>query len=531
MLILILVVSLVFASVGFLSNQPQETIFNPLYTYYFYLVKFMARNPVVFVAGFVIICIGFLIKNKGRQLTLAIVSTVQIWVLGILLSALVLFFVAFAELNILAVQFNINPNSLGVITDQNEIVQRLKKFTSPPLIITASKDNKVEVYAIATALSGKDNFYGNFVISNLPKPLVLNVKKPDSSILLIDNNLVVTEIDAEDMQRISPIIAYLFVSDNFTNRVIKSGAEVSIMSADDYKAHRKEIFLQKIEDIGEMVSDTKIKSESLRFNIGENTEKLEELKDLVKQIYEKQDKDFYKCLTNETQDVCDDLKKAGMEEAISANKEIEKLTQQVSSDEKLISEYENYVNFLESQKKAGEGLAANIPLERGSFDPPDKIRLTLGNTDAHAVADYFETLVHEYLHYTSYESEEVRFKDPFFEEGLTEYYARKAIESNLNISTNLGYPAAALIVGKMTKRLADSELSDIYFTKDQKGLEKLLDRVYGDNFYKNNIVFFNSLQYATNQKQILQLANLIMEKIGGEKMTEKDILSTFSNLN
>jgi len=529
MLALVLVVALALASVGFLTNQPQETIFNPLYTYYFYLIKFMFRNPVIFAFGFLLTYIGSLLKSRSKQLIMVTVSTVQVWVLGILLSSLVLFTVAFVELNILAVQFNIDPNSLGVITDQEVMVKRLEKFTTPPLIITASKDNKVEVYAIATALSGKDNYYGNFIITSVPKPLVLNVKKPESSILLIDNNLIITEIDAKDMQKISPVVGYLFVSNSFTNRAIKSGVEVSIMSSDEYKAHRKEIFLQKIEDIGEMVSDTKIKSASLQFNIEENRDKVKDLGDLVKQIYEKQDKDFYKCLANDTQDVCGELKKVGMDEAIAANKEIEVLTREINDDEKLISEYESYVRFLESQQKVGEALAVNIPLERGSFDPPDKIRLTLGNTDSHAVADYFETLVHEYLHYASYVSEEIKFNDPFFEEGLTEYYARMAIKNNLKISTNLGYPAAALIVSKMSKRLADSELADIYFTKDQKGLEKLLDRVYGDNFYRNNIIFFNSLQYATDQKQMLQLANLIMNKIGGEALTEKDILSSFSS--
>jgi hypothetical protein len=330
---------------------------------------------------------------------------------------------------------------------------------------------------------------------------------------------------------ISPAIGHLFVASNFSNRVIKSFPNVAIMDREEYQKYRGGVFLKKVDDVGVMIGQTQDKASSLSAMINENKIKLEYDEKLVKQIYAKQDKDFYQCLDKNVADICESLKSEGTDVAITTNKEIEDLNKQIAGDEKLLEEYGVYTNFLESQKKVGVALSANIPMERGAFDPPDKIRLTLGSTDSHAVADYFETLTHEYLHYASYVSEEKKFNDPFFEEGLTEYYARMAIKNNLDISTNLGYPAAAIIMAKMVRRIPDSELADIYFSKDQNGLEKLLDRVYGDNFYKNNIILFDTLQYTTDQRQLLLLANMIMTKIGGNQLTAKDLLSTFSNLN
>jgi hypothetical protein len=134
--------------------------------------------------------------------------------------------------------------------------------------------------------------------------------------------------------------------------------------------------------------------------------------------------------------------------------------------------------------------------------------------------------MHEYLHYASYISDDKKLSDVFFEEGLTEYFARQIIKDDLNISTNIGYPVSAKILDQMTKRISESELADIYFSKDQDRLEKLLDRTYGENFYKNTGIKFLNLQYASSPDLALKIANEIMKNIGGNPLKEKDLLST-----
>ena len=81
----------------------------------------------------------------------------------------------------------------------------------------------------------------------------------------------------------------------------------------------------------------------------------------------------------------------------------------------------------------------------------------------------------------------------------------------------------------MTNRIPETDFADIYFTKDQNALEKLINKVYGDDFYKNNQALFASLQYAHNQDQLLKLTNVIMKKIGGQPITKKDLRSSYSN--
>ena len=119
----------------------------------------------------------------------------------------------------------------------------------------------------------------------------------------------------------------------------------------------------------------------------------------------------------------------------------------------------------------------------------------------------------------------------FFEEGLTEYFARKIVEKNLNIETNIGYPVYYKIISEMTNIIPETELAVIYFTKDQNALVSALNRVYGDNFYQNNRILFASLQFTSNRNQTLQIANEIMKKINGTPLTLQDLRSSSSELN
>jgi hypothetical protein len=177
----------------------------------------------------------------------------------------------------------------------------------------------------------------------------------------------------------------------------------------------------------------------------------------------------------------------------------------------------------------GDLLKNNIPHELGAFDPPDTIKILINTTSSHAIADYFETVVHEYLHYASY-SDNKNFTASFFEEGLTEYFARMAIQNNLNTSTNMGYPVFTRIISEITKIIPETELADIYFSKDELGLRTTLNRVYGDSFYADNLITFETLQYTSDPNQMLKLANVIMAKIGANPLKQPDITSTSSNL-
>src|SRR4029078_3193695 len=141
--------------------------------------------------------------------------------------------------------------------------------------------------------------------------------------------------------------------------------------------------------------------------------------------------------------------------------------------------------------------SSGIPSELGVFVPSDSVKVVINNKSSHSIGDYYETLVHEYLHYASYTPGK-RLESSFFEEGLTEYFARQTIKDTLQIDTNIGYPVAVKIIQALTNRIAEVDLADVYFTKNQLALEKILNLTYGDNFYKDNITLFETLMYTSD---------------------------------
>jgi hypothetical protein len=207
--------------------------------------------------------------------------------------------------------------------------------------------------------------------------------------------------------------------------------------------------------------------------------------------------------------------------------EVASLNKDLLANQDKLKGYSDYYDFYVGLGQSLQLAQGGIPHEFGTFIPKDVIRIAFNTADSsHTIADYIETLIHEYLHYASYVSDDKKLSDVFFEEGLTEYFARQIIKNDLDVSTNIGYPVFAKIIDQMTKRISESELTDIYFSKDQVRLEQLLDRVYGENFYKNTRIEFLNLQYASSPDLALKIANEIMKKLGGNPLKEKDLLST-----
>src|SRR5205807_381034 len=99
--------------------------------------------------------------------------------------------------------------------------------------------------------------------------------------------------------------------------------------------------------------------------------------------------------------------------------------QKVETDKTLLADYQYYAQVFTKQKESLTAQKGNIAQELGVFEPKNSIKIASHNLKT---ADYFETLVHEYLHYASFVSEGKKLKDAFFEEGLTEYFARAAIK-------------------------------------------------------------------------------------------------------
>jgi hypothetical protein len=480
--------------------------------------------------------LGFLSKCR-----LIIQQTFEVILVGFLVSFIFLYFVAFMELNILSILVNINPQAADIVSSRNAIVEKLRRAETLPDIKISTNGQSGELIIAAASATGNDSFYGKFIIPSIPGFFIIPVKGQNSGMVLTNNTLIIKKADSSDIKSISPLIGYLLIKKYFTTRSIKHFPQVELMNDAQYLESRKADAKENLADIDKQIKDTsaKIASDEASIDIIKNQiEASQENGDVLK---EDRNKQYTKCLNTGsyvengvfkrtfTVSECQDL-------VIKADQAInrsvlgtETLNKKLEEAQGELTGYKYYSDFFKAQRELVQGLSLNIPHETGVFKAPNEIKMLFKIKDAHALGDFFETMAHEYLHYASYNGK-TKLPDLFFEEGLTEYFARQAIKDGLKLDTNLGYPAQVKIITQMTNIIPESELMDVYFSKDINLLTSTLDNVYGDGFYENNKILFATLQYSSNPNETLKLANQIMKKINGPVLKLEDITSTRSKL-
>ncbi len=546
MFFVILLPTIIFLFYSFLGSTSLH-ISNPLVSYMFYQLDFILQNFLLLLVGFCGLIFFFIRQQHhekkhifSRNYSRACVQSLVVVITSIFTAFILLFVVAWVELNCFAALININPSLLGITGDTKTIVKMLQKNSTPPIIVASEKTSQKEVVAIATATVGKSNFYGENILSAIPSFLILPLKKTPSSLVLIDNVLIITSVNIQDMQAVSPVLGHLFVQSYFPNRVIKAYPKISVMDNKQFLSFRKSDAQQKLTSVTEEIKKLEESISSISATIKKDTDAVAANVTTQDASLKQQNTDYDKCLSVGTytegkfvpefsKDYCQAILDQWDNKIVSQAKTADVLKQQLQRDQQQLEEYKYFDNFFTAQKTLMSITTGNIPYELGVFIKPDTLKIVVDSTNSKQVADYFETLSHEYLHYASYVADK-RLDSSFFEEGLTEYFARNTIKDLLQIDTNIGYPVAVKIIEALTKRIAEPDLADIYFTKDEVALEHRLDLVYGDNFYKNNFVLFESLQFTSDPSQELQLANTLMKKIGGNPLTIKDLYSSQSSL-
>lgn len=545
MRILILIVAIIFSIIALFVNLPINNNLNPFSSYFVYGASLISHNFLIFflslgVLTFIIIRIVKIEKSHPphQKILFYLTQVFSVFLIGLFTSYLLLLTVAFLELNTFSLMVNINPHSLGIITDRSSIIKTLKISNKPPQIIASDNDQYKELQAIALATTGASSFYGSSILPSIPGFFVLPIKKIGSSVLL-DQTLIISEINPQDLQIYSPLVGYLFVKSYFPERAIKAFPKVYVMDEKEYQKFRIIDFNKKVADVQLQLNQTNQSISTLSAAIQNDNDQIAYNQNMVTQGYTKRDKQYNSCMAvgnyrsgvfyhTNSKDYCQS-KVADLDNAIQqTNDSLDNWNKQLKDDQDKLGMSKLYANFFNTQVKLGGLLKSSIPHELGAFDAPDTIKILINTKSPHAIADYFATVTHEYLHYAS-TLDKKSFTASFFEEGLTEYFARMAIQNNLNTSTNLGYPVFTRIISEMTKIIPESELADIYFSKDEMALRSTLNRVYGDNFYNDNLITFETLQYTSDPTQILKLANVIMAKIGASQLKESDIISTSSN--
>ncbi len=544
MKLVILFTVLFFIFLSFFGNT-QSSIDNPFLAYTFFILEIILEYFPYFLIGFCIIFL-FLIRPflSRKHLTFKIIrhtffQIITIFLTGFLFSFFILVLIGLVELNIYSGILNKNPGALGVKTQISDIVLAIKDNDQPPTIITSDKGSESEVKAIAKASSGTNNFYGNKILSAIPDLLIIPVNTK-SNLLFLDNTLIVKSVNEDDMKILSPLIGYQIIKSYFPTRFIKSNPQVTVLNRNSYNNFRDNDAKNKLTKVEIEINKTDAAISSLSADIEKGRADIILSSTSKKSVLKDRDNEYNKCLSEgtyklnvftpkNTQEFCEEINKKWEEKFKESENQEKNLTQNLADNEKLLKEYKFYNSYFKAQKQLIDFSTNNIPSELGVFEPPASIKVIINDSSSTSIADFFEYLCHEYLHFTSFNSDK-RLESTFFEEGLTEYFARNTIKTSLKTETNLGYPLLVKVIEELSKKISEPELAEIYFNKDQQGLEDKINLIYGEDFYKKNIVLFETLVFTQDPKEALKITNTIMEKLGGRPIDEQEVFSKRSEI-
>jgi hypothetical protein len=392
--------------------------------------------------------------------------------------------------------------------------------------------------------SDPNSFYQVSVIKKIPNNLIIPFKTDNHPIILVGNTLIINSIDKDTIQKISPNLAKLLLKNYFKDRDLKNNPTVDILNRQEYLAFRQdeinkqvakiETVIVKVEDYMATLSGN---IASAKHNIAVNQQALDASIAAADYYYNQcLDAGYTDYFTGNfyhyySQSYCESYKSQAdpyvaryQKNIADANSSLRYYQGEYAQAQEADQSLKDYADSVNSSKDS-------TPQELGLFEGPKHIRVVLDSTSSKGISSFVETLVHESLHYQSYVSEDRNFQfndgtyDGFWEEGLTEYFARKVLAKDLGVNVNQGYPLLVKVIAEVAKKIPESELQRVYFTKDESGLESLLNNAYGKDFYKNTEPYFEYLSYLPPDRQV-KYANDIMTVIGGKKLTTSDIYST-----
>jgi len=486
--------------------------------------------------------IFFIIKDLKKNKLLKIKSLIKI----VLINFIIIFISFYLALLITSVfslvttinfskKLNKSPETLNVILDIDSIVKKLDSTKIVPKVIEANRENLSEIVVSRHQNTKFSPFYSKNLISSVTglnpiKPVVIT-----QGLIMVDNDLVFFELKKEELEKISPYLGFSLTKKFFNPRDIKSYPELRVLNRQEYIKVRDDQINVQINALDYLIDLIKTDINQNLSDISEDKSKISSNESGLADSISSKDTSYKTCISAGyysyyfntfyryySDDQCRNKSNEWDEIIAKWQKNISDWKNNLSYDQSLLNENKIYLTYFSNWKKNIEAQKSSTPLELGVFYDDKKIDIAFDWTNNKSIISFLETLSHEYLHYSSYISNEKSFGMICFEEGLTEYYARSIIKDNYNKDTNIGYPLLTKVMSQIFNKLPKKELEEIYFTKNEDGLISLLDSTFGKDFYKKNEIIFFSLPYLYD-KEGIDIANKLIKSIGGEMVTEKDL--------
>lgn len=487
----------------------------------------------------------FIFRFRRSEFIKHLILTFSALIGAFILSFLTLYLYGIAQLNFGVIELNSSPNSVGVVYGKNDINNRLKSIdTAPKVVGTDSNPSNAILAAVINNNSNKYSYYQSRILKAIPQSLVMPFNVGNHPVVLVKNTLIIINIDKDTMQTISPTLAHLLLKEYFKNRDLKGNPTISVLNRQEYLAFRQDEINKQVAKIKIVIQKVEDYINSLYGNIANAKQKIGANQSAMQATASNEDYYYNNCINagyadyftgsfyhTYSQSYCDSIKSQAQSDIAQYQQNINSWNSTLQYDENELSQAQTADQNLKDYASSVDSSKNSTPDELGIFEGPSHVRVVLDSTSPKGINSFLETLVHENLHYQSYVSEDRNFQftdgtyDGFWEEGLTEYFARKVIFTDQGVNINQGYPLLVKIVTQIAKKIPESELQKIYFTKDESTLEADLNAAYGTSFYKDTEPYFEYLSYLPPDRQV-KYANDIMTRIGGKQFTQNDIYST-----
>jgi hypothetical protein len=456
---------------------------------------------------------------------------------GFMFSFVAVYLFGIGEINYIAAKINMSPSSAGVVVGKDTINKKLRNWDEKLSIIRSDNDLKSIILSQLIVRSDSQNsYYVQRIIKNIPQNLSLQINIPKQSLVMVGSRLIITEINKDDLQAVGSTIAEMFVKHYFKSRYLKdSPPNITLMDRQEYLAFRERQIDDQVAKLDDILQKIKDYINVLYGSISTDKQKIASNQNGLNSSIAQRDSAYDYCINagyyfygyfyhTFPQSYCDSSRASWDNIIVGFQNNISNWQAQLSYDQKELSDSQTLNDYIQDVRDIVDSQRDATPQELGVFNPPNNIKVVLDSTGPKAVDNYLETLVHEYLHYTSYISDK-KGLDHFFEEGLTEYYARKIIKANLGVDANLAYFLISQLIDQMMAKIPENEVQDIYFTKDQNRLISVLDDAYGKKFYEDTQLYFMAISYVPADKA-LKIANNIMYRIGGKKLDAQDLYTS-----
>lgn len=477
-------------------------------------------------------------KFKKINITKQLLTFAFITLVSFLISFLTTYSFSVLEANYYG--FKKSTQNSGILSEPKEIAEAIKKTNTAPKVVGVGNNYKKSFIAIEYTNKNRGKFYTEKIISWIPEKFLITLNPPDKSIVLYGNYLLIRDLDKEAIQTISPVLGKALVKGYFESSVLKDEPDLKVVSRQEYLKLRDDQINKQLGELDDALKEVNNYLGYLYGVIQEAKGKIEVNQSGVGRAIAARDDQYNYCKTAGyysyyfgtfyryyTDGECESKRQEWDQIIAGFQQNISDWQASLSQAQTELPEFQYYKQRLESVRVLVESQKQSAIQELGLFEPEKSIKVVLESTDNKAINDYLGTLIHEYIHYTSYVSDE-RTLPRFFEEGLTEYFARKTMSKELGQNTNLGYPLIVKIIEEIMKKVPEDEFKRIYFTKNEEALKSVLNKAYGNKFYAQSELYFTILIFDFSSPESLKIANNIMFKVGGKELKEEDLSSSVS---